>query len=94
MTDQGSEANTRKKLTPEEMEQVVGGTDYSYAYNIIGEIRVKFKTLIDSGVSPEDARILVKEEYETQVLDICAMYPDQCGPEKQAEIIFMFTIGS
>ena len=43
-------------ISLEEMSRIVGGTDYSYAYKIIGEIRVRFRALIASGVSPEDAR--------------------------------------
>ena len=82
------------EISLEEMSRIAGGADYSYAYQIIGEIRVRFKALIASGKSPEDARRQVKNEYWNKVIDICHKHPGACGPEKQAQVIFMFVIGS
>ena len=89
-----NENNNPRELNLNDLSLVVGGTDYSYAYPIIGEIRVRFKTLVASGAQPEAARKQVKAEYWSKVLDICRMYPDDCGIEKQAQVIFMFVIGS
>ena len=89
--------DTDGKITELSMDEhchIAGGTDYSYAYEIIGEIRAHFTLLIASGLSPEAARKQVKNEYWTKVLDICKNHPDRCGIEKQAQIIFMFIIGS
>ena len=82
------------KLNLEDVEKVTGGTDYSYAMQVLGEICTRFKGLIDEGVPPADARAQVREQYWSQVLDICAQHPDDCSAEKQAQVIFMFVIGS
>ena len=78
----------------DELASIASGADYSYAYSIIGEIRVFLKSLIASGLSPEEARRQVRAKYWNKVLDICKRHPDSCGPEKQAQVIFMFIIGS
>lgn len=90
------ENNGQKKwqeLNWEELEQAVGGNDYSYAYPIISEMRARFKTL-QSSMSENEARQQVRTEYWNQVIDICNHYPDACGPQEQAEVIFALTIGS
>ena len=51
-----NENNNPRELNLNDLSLVVGGTDYSYAYPIIGEIRVRFKTLVASGAQPEAAR--------------------------------------
>ena len=76
------------ELTLEEAEKVTGGTDYTNAQHVLYDIATTFNSLIVSGVSPEEARAQVK------VLEICAQHPDECGIEKQAQVVFMFVIGS
>ena len=82
------------ELTLEEAEKVTGGTDYTNAQHVLYDIATTFNSLIVSGVSPEEARAQVKSEYWDKVLEICAQHPDECGIEKQAQVVFMFVIGS
>ncbi len=85
---------TLVELNLDDLSLIAAGTDYSYAYEIIGEIRARFTLLIASGMSPENAREQVKKEYWGKILDVCRSHPDECGIEKQAQVIFMFIIGS
>ena len=99
-TDHNTEIRTEKGnamaqlLDLSMMEQVVGGADYSYAYNIMGEMVSEYNNLLKSGMSETEARDSVKSEYWNSLLSICKKYPEQgITPEKQAQIIFKLTIG-
>lgn len=94
MSDHEAMESMPKKLNLEDLAQISGGTDYSYAQQIIGEIRNRFNALIASGATPDSARTQVRNEYWSRVLELCRLHPDDCGPEKQAQVIFMFVIGS
>ena len=83
----------KRILTPEEMEQVSGGTDYSYAYEVIGQIATRYQALMNDGLPIEQARATVKKEYWDEVVEICQQHPDDCGIQKQTEIIFLFVLG-
>ncbi len=77
------------------LNKVAGGTDYSYAYDIISRMISDYQKLLQSGTTEANARNDVKSRYWSSLLDICKKYPENgVSPEKQAEIIFMFTIGS
>ena len=93
MENQGNLENGVKKLNIEELNKIVGGTDYSYAQPILSKIFARFQELIDSGVAPDVARAQVKNEYWAEMLELCKMYPDNCSPEEQAQILFSFVIG-
>ena len=84
-----------RKLTEEEMAKVNGGSvDYSPVYPIFDEIVAQFKSLIDAGCTPDEARRQTKNKYWNTVLDIAKTYPDNCPPEEQAYVIFSMLIGS
>ncbi len=83
-----------RSLTPEELDQVTGGADYSYAYEVIGEAHTSYISMIKQGMDPDEAQAIVKATYWDKIVEICMQYPDDCGVEKQAQVIFMFIIGS
>lgn len=93
MENQGNLGNGRKKLSIEELSAVTGGMDYTYAQPILSKIYARFQELINTGVDPDVARAQVKNEYWAEMLEVCIMYPDNCSPEEQAQILFSFVIG-
>ena len=84
-----------RKLTEEELAKISGGAvDYTPVYPIFNEIVNRFKTLIQAGSTPEEARCQTRSEYWSTVMDICNKYPDNCPPEEQAHVILTMLIGS
>ena len=89
------ETEEMEKITDEAMlEQVVGGTDYSYAQGIMSKMLAEYDKLVKSGVPADKAKEQVKKKYWGSLISVCKKYPEQgLTPEEQAQIIFMFILG-
>ena len=89
------EMKDMEKITDESLlDHVVGGTDYSYAHDVMSKMLTMYQNLINQGVSPDSARAQVKQKYWNSLISVCKKYPEKgLTPEQQAEIIFMLTLG-
>ena len=83
-----------KKLNSEELNAVVGGAD-NYATEVLTKIIDRFQKLIDDGMSPDAAREQAKNEYWSDLLDVCRNNPEPngCSAEQQAWVLFSLTVG-
>ena len=84
-----------KKLDDEELKAVVGGADNNYATGVLTKIINRFQKLIDDGMSPDAAREQAKNEYWTELLDVCRKNPEPngCSAEHQAWVLFSLSVG-
>ena len=95
MENHGNLENNLKNLSIEELNEISGGEDYEYAHTVLSKILDRFQKLIDEGMSPDSAREQAKNEYWSELLEVCRRNPEPngCSPEHQAWVLFSLAFG-
>lgn len=95
MENQGNLEKDVNKLNIEELNGIAGGENYEYATGVITKIIDRFQNLIRDGMSPDSAREQAKNEYWSDLLDVCRKNPEPngCSAEQQAWVLFSLTVG-